>query len=170
MWRAGFTSTQDFILSYMVDTRRSLRCVYLPNVGRNGHTIVHHIVARWTTLAEVTVFTMASIASGQWNHLLCRKLTAVLDRLPNLEGFYTMAGEEPGLTLPFDPSFAIRSWRASSQSRVSAQVPLVPAQVRPRRRQRARSDERVGDGARELKAATVRLETTQLSERVGVQQ
>lgn len=32
----------------------------LPNVGREGHTYLHHIVTHWDTLADVTVFVMGS--------------------------------------------------------------------------------------------------------------
>ena len=42
----------------------------LPNVGRESHTYVHHIVSRYETLAEWTVFTQATQPSwGYRGHL-----------------------------------------------------------------------------------------------------
>ena len=35
---------------------RDHACVQLPNVGREGHTFVHHILERWSSLADVTIF------------------------------------------------------------------------------------------------------------------
>lgn len=39
------------------------RVVRLPNVGREGHTYLHHIVHNYTRLADVTVFVMGSARS-----------------------------------------------------------------------------------------------------------
>lgn len=39
--------------------------IRLPNVGREGHTILHHIVTRYDSLAEVTVFVVGSCGQNR---------------------------------------------------------------------------------------------------------
>lgn len=46
--------------SAVVNTFRSL--VELPNVGREAHTYLHHIVTNYDSLADVTVFVQGCIA------------------------------------------------------------------------------------------------------------
>jgi hypothetical protein len=57
------------------DTLRHTECDYkkvvtLPNVGRESHTYLHHIIQNYNTLAPVTIFTQARIEDhfeGPWS-------------------------------------------------------------------------------------------------------
>ena len=39
----------------------------LPNVGREGHTFLAHLHARYDSLAEVTLFVMDSVEISRWD-------------------------------------------------------------------------------------------------------
>eukprot|EP00471_Norrisiella_sphaerica_P012810 CAMPEP_0184501888 /NCGR_PEP_ID=MMETSP0113_2-20130426/48852_1 /TAXON_ID=91329 /ORGANISM="Norrisiella sphaerica, Strain BC52" /LENGTH=362 /DNA_ID=CAMNT_0026890819 /DNA_START=44 /DNA_END=1132 /DNA_ORIENTATION=+ len=68
--------------------------VHLPNVGREGHTYLHHIVANYDSLAEWTVFSQA--ASPNWGFRanskesghMCSGVKFMDYTRPNEEGFF----------------------------------------------------------------------------------
>lgn len=53
------------------------RVVKLPNVGREGHTYLHHIIKNWDQLADVTVFVPASSATSSYKQ---KKVHWVVER------------------------------------------------------------------------------------------
>jgi len=90
--------------------------ISLPNVGREAHTYLYHIVENYEMLADVTLFTQAKIS----DHGYPENIDALKERLitPALQkgisdNFFTIyAGERPGA----DPDFnlKIRQWLIGS--------------------------------------------------------
>ena len=110
--------------------------VPLPNVGRETHTYMHHIVANYDSLADVTIFTQAGIDSPAYKGLKRKKLEHVLHELPacRLRGMVCMAHHEPGLKIPFKPEFQISHWTGTSPDNravTDGTDALTPASVRP---------------------------------------
>lgn len=110
--------------------------VPLPNVGRETHTYMHHIVANYDSLADVTLFTQAGIDSPAYGGLKRKKLDYVLRELPacRRRGMVCMAHHTPGLKIPFKPGFRISSWSGTSRENRAVgggADALSPASVRP---------------------------------------
>mmetsp|Transcript_125560 Transcript_125560/g.250497 ORF Transcript_125560/g.250497 Transcript_125560/m.250497 type:complete len:279 (-) Transcript_125560:29-865(-) len=93
------------------------RCIRVANYGTENWVYLNHIVENYDQLAEITVFTIASITSSEWDWLKCRKLNYVLSKLDTADkqssfpGFATMAHTAPGMFLPWDAKFDIKMFR-----------------------------------------------------------
>ena len=108
----------------------------LPNVGREAHTFLHHIVERYDSLAGVTVFLQAS-ALGEDAGANAAMKRAGLDNLLRCLRCLRRLREDPardfacGLPDPgFDPNFVLPAWKGATDEHEKA---LAPASPRPLR-------------------------------------
>ena len=105
--------------------------IVLPNVGLEAHTFLFHIVARYDSLAEVTLFTMDS---ANVNGLKHRYLKDLLANWCSSSGFYcarcplSLSHYNMGTTLA---QFALTNNLGSTMRQGVDSPTLVPARVRP---------------------------------------
>lgn len=95
--------------------------VRLPNVGREAHAILHHLVARYDSLADSTAF----VQGGSMAHDLKRRAAEFLMAVPPTRDFSS-------LTLASLPSterdFSLDEWQGQSDPEPRR---LTPAEPRP---------------------------------------
>lgn len=72
------------ITTYDKSTQNSINS--LPNVGRESHTYLHHIISRWDSLAEITVFCQGN----PFDH--CHNFIDILNSMKNEYFFYNFLG------------------------------------------------------------------------------
>ena len=102
----------------------------LPNVGREAHTFLHHLVHRYDSLAGVTVFLQASALGDDAGANAAMK-RAGLDNLlrslrENPARDFACGLPDPG----FDPNFVLPAWKGATDAHEKA---LAPASPRPLR-------------------------------------
>jgi hypothetical protein len=113
------------------------RCVRVPNYGAEGWAYLNHIVEKYDHLAEITVFTQASINLTEFGWLKCRKLNYLLSKLDTRDkqsafpGFASLpcfgkCGTRKAWA--WEEEFDIQSWRAHAGAEV---VPICRPSVFP---------------------------------------
>eukprot|EP00887_Chlorella_sp_A99_P000992 scaffold5.g992.t1 len=96
---------------------------HLPNVGREAHTFLHHLTARYENLSDITLFLIGSAAINQDKR---PKLESLLETWTAAAvGGFVCAGHEAGGP---DPTFFIDCWKGTTDNSSEA---LVPASPRP---------------------------------------
>lgn len=101
--------------------------VRLPNVGRESHTYLHHVVARWTKLADVTIFLHGSSDAVQKFDRVKSTIEKVVQRGDSV--FIGQKGKFPDI---FD-TFQIEAHRSSNSRNllINPDTILEPAHKRP---------------------------------------
>ena len=118
---------------------RDTRCEYLPNIGQDHYVTLRYIIENYDDLPDILVVTHNTIQKGEWDFLLCRKLTYVLTLLSSEKRQRKFVQNVGFAAMPLDPrgGGATSSWNpyfeATSERRGSGtgRVPLCRAPVRP---------------------------------------
>lgn len=103
----------------------------IENVGREAHTFLHHIVTRYLTLADVTVFIMDSADSQQFKQMTLKDLLA---NWCSQTGFY--CAKVP-LSVHYYlhrqrlAAFTMTSYKGSTFREGKDESDTIPARVRP---------------------------------------
>eukprot|EP00930_Biecheleria_cincta_P062050 TRINITY_DN47562_c0_g1_i1.p1 TRINITY_DN47562_c0_g1~~TRINITY_DN47562_c0_g1_i1.p1 ORF type:complete len:548 (-),score=83.08 TRINITY_DN47562_c0_g1_i1:32-1675(-) len=106
------------------------RCEEVPDRGGENYVYLQHIINNYDQLANVTVFSVASIMRNHNNQLLCRKLSYVLEKVrpamrAKFTGFCTLANTFPGEFNNFNPHFNIKEYESQKWGRIKLCRPSV---------------------------------------------
>ena len=104
--------------------------IHLPNVGREGHSIMWYICENYDRLPEMIFFTQGGVLANQMKFL---KFKYVLDNLSNVKdlGIVTVSGHLSYPYIPFDYDFILDEWGSTTKENSNYTKELIPAFVRP---------------------------------------
>lgn len=97
----------------------------LPNIGREAHTYLYHIIENYDNLADVTLFLLGS-AMELW--LKKRMFISLLQKIPKVDknSFYC-----PGFKSHVDPDFQLDVYASTTKSNRAGDTALQSASIRP---------------------------------------
>jgi hypothetical protein len=96
--------------------------ISLPNKGRCDHTYVHHILANYTRLPNVTIFATGSTFTISRKHFMLKHIIE-----PRLGANFRCIGD----TKWVNPDFCLDEWQSTARENRHANSQLVLARVRP---------------------------------------
>jgi len=99
----------------------------LPNIGREAHTYLHHVIKHYDDLADTTLFIPGSVRNKPWKDFQLYKIRKSLDNGP---GSFIVRSTRPK---SMEHDFQIDSHELSNSSNKSLnkESKLTPASIRP---------------------------------------
>ena len=118
---------------FNVNNSKNITIINLPNIGREGHTYLHHIIANYDNLADITVFFPGSLNKTPNKYGNTYKYNKACNVMK-----YSLQGKSVimGVNIPNLPkrfyNFTINEWVCTDPSNViGSNSALEPSSIRP---------------------------------------